>query len=52
MGLYYGTGGNFRGADMIIPRILELKQRNRGKLADGMIKIKEIISVAAGRLMV
>jgi hypothetical protein len=27
------TGGNFRSVDMMIPRILELEQRNRQKLA-------------------
>jgi hypothetical protein len=37
---------------MIIPRILELEQRNRQKLADGAVKMNEIIKVAAARLMV
>jgi len=46
------TGGNFRSVDMIIPRILELEQRNRQKLADGTVKMNEIIKVAAARLMV
>ena len=46
------TGGNFRSVDMIIPRILELEQRNRQKLADGRVKMNEIIKVAAARLMV
>jgi hypothetical protein len=46
------TGGNFRSVDMIIPRILELEQRNRQRLADGAIKMDEIIKVAAARLMI
>jgi DNA polymerase III delta prime subunit len=46
------TGGNFRSVDMIIPRILELERRNRRKLADGTVKMNEIIKVAAARLMV
>jgi hypothetical protein len=46
------TGGNFHSVDMIIPRILELKHRNRQKLADGTVKTNEIIKVAAARLMV
>src|SRR5262245_31699731 len=33
------TGGNFRSVDMIIPRILELEQRNRQKLADGTVPV-------------
>jgi len=37
---------------MIIPRILELEQRNRQKLADGTVKMNEIIKVAAARLMI
>jgi hypothetical protein len=46
------TGGNFRSVDMIIPRILELEQRNRQKLADGTVRMNEIIKVAAARLMI
>jgi DNA transposition AAA+ family ATPase len=46
------TGGNFRSVDMMIPRILELERRNRQKLADGTVKMNEIIKVAAARLMV
>jgi site-specific recombinase XerD len=34
------TGENFRGVDMIIPRILELKECNRQKLDDGTVKMK------------
>jgi hypothetical protein len=37
---------------MIIPRILELEQRNRQKLADGALRMNEIIKVAAARLMI
>ena len=46
------TGGNFRSVDMMIPRILKLERRNRQKLADGAVKMNEIIKVAAARLMV
>ena len=46
------TGGNFRSVDMIIPRILELERRDRQKLADGAVKMNEIIKVAAAHLMV
>jgi hypothetical protein len=46
------TGGSFRSVDMIIPRILELEQRNRQRLADGAIRMDEIIKVAATRLMI
>jgi hypothetical protein len=47
-------GWNFRGVDMIILRMLELKfkERNRQKLAGGTVKMKEIISGAASRLMI
>jgi hypothetical protein len=41
------TGGNFRGVDMIIPRILEIERRNRQKFADGAVKMNEVIKVAA-----
>jgi hypothetical protein len=46
------TGGNFRSVDMIIPRILEIKRRNRQKLADGTVKMNEIIKVAEAHLMI
>ncbi|HYJ85750.1 MAG TPA: hypothetical protein VEW46_06840 [Pyrinomonadaceae bacterium] len=34
------------------PRIMELEQRNRQRLADGTVKMNEIIKVAAARLMI
>jgi hypothetical protein len=37
---------------MMIPRILEIEQRNQQKLADGAVKMNEIIKVAAARLMI
>src|SRR5262245_23947053 len=37
------TGGNFRSVDMMIPKIMELERRNRQKLADGAVKMDEII---------
>jgi hypothetical protein len=46
------TGGNFRSVDMIIPRILEIERRNYQKLADGAVKMNEIIKVTAARLMI
>jgi type II secretory pathway predicted ATPase ExeA len=46
------TGGNFRGVDMIIPRILEIERRNRQKFADGAVKMNEVIKVAAAHLMI
>ena len=50
--IHQAAGGNFRSVDMIIPRILELEQRNRQRLADGTVKMNEIIKVAAARLMI
>jgi hypothetical protein len=46
------TGGNFRSVDMIIPMILDIEQRNRQKPADDMVKMSEIINVAAACSMV
>jgi DNA transposition AAA+ family ATPase len=46
------TGGIFRGVDMMIPRILELQQRNEQKLADGKLKTSDLIKTAASRLMI
>ena len=46
------TGGNFRGVDMIIPRIPEIERRNRQKFADGAVKMNEVIKVAAAHLMI
>src|SRR5262245_18919755 len=39
------TGGNFSSVDVIIPRILELDQLNRQKLADGAVKIADVSSL-------
>jgi DNA transposition AAA+ family ATPase len=46
------TGGNFRGVDMIIPRILELKQRNQQRLEKGAVKMQDIVKTAASRIMI
>ena len=46
------TGGNFRGVDMLIPRILELKQRNRQRLEEGSVKMQDIVKTAASRIMI
>jgi hypothetical protein len=42
----------YSSVDMMIPRILELERRNRQKLAEGAVKMNEIIKVAAARLMI
>jgi hypothetical protein len=46
------TGGIFRGVDMMIPRLLELRQRNEKKLADGSVKMQDLVKTAASRLMI
>ena len=46
------TGGVFRSVDMMIPRLLELKQRNEQKLADGSVKMQDLVKTAASRLMI
>jgi len=46
------TGGVFRGVDMMVPRLLELKQRNETKLADGNVKMQDLVKTAASRLMI
>lgn len=45
------TGGIHRHVDMIIPRILDLKQRNRNKLDKGEVNMRDIINTAGRRLM-
>jgi hypothetical protein len=45
------TGGIHRSVDMILPRILELKDRNRKKLESGEVTMKQIIAVAGTRVM-
>lgn len=45
------TGGIHRSVDMILPRILELKERNRKKLESGEVTMKQIITVAGARVM-
>ena len=46
------TGGVFRSVDMMIPRLLELRQRNEKKLADGSVKMQDLVKTAASRLMI
>ena len=48
--IHQAPGGNFRSVDMIIPRILELEQRNRQRLADGTVKMNEIIKVTCTKI--
>ena len=45
------TGGVFRSVDMMIPRLLELQQRNEQKIAEGTVKMPDLIRTAASRLM-
>jgi len=46
------TGGVFRSVDMMIPRLLELRQRNEKKLAEGSAKMQDLVKTAASRLMI
>ena len=46
------TGGVFRSVDMMIPRLLELWQRNEKKLAEGSVKMQDLVKTAASRLMI
>jgi hypothetical protein len=46
------TGGIFRSVDMMIPRLLELRQRNEKKLAEGSVKMQDLVKTAASRLMI
>ena len=45
------TGGIHRSVEMTLPRILELKDRNRKKLESGEVTMKQIIAVAGTRVM-
>ena len=46
------TGGIFRSVDMMIPWLLELKQRNEKKLAEGSVKMQDLVKTATSRLMI
>jgi hypothetical protein len=46
------TGGVFRSVDMMIPRLLELRQRNEKKLAEGSVRMQDLVKTAASRLMI
>lgn len=46
------TGGVFRSVDMMIPQPLELRQRNEKKLAEGSVKMQDLVKTAASRLMI
>jgi hypothetical protein len=46
------TGGVFRSVDMMIPRLLELRQSNEKKLAEGSVKMQDLVKTAARRLMI
>lgn len=46
------TNGIHRHVDMILPRILDLEERNREKLANGEVKMDKIIATAGSRLLI
>jgi hypothetical protein len=45
------TGGIHRHVDMIIPRILDLREKNQAKLEAGAVTMEQIIRVAGSRMM-
>jgi len=49
--VYNEIGGIHRHVDMIVPRILDLKERNEDRLAAGEVKMSQIVTIAASRLM-
>jgi DNA transposition AAA+ family ATPase len=46
------TGGVYRHVDMLIPRILDLKERHWEKLEAGDVSMKDIIATASSRLII
>lgn len=46
------TGAIHRHVDMIIPRILDLKKRNRELIKSGKIQMSDIVNTAGSRLMI
>ena len=46
------TGEVFRSVGMMIPRLLELRQRNEKKLAEGSVKMQDLVKTATSRLMI
>lgn len=46
------TGGVHRHIDMMLPRVLDLQQRNKSKLENGEISMLDIVDTASRRLMV
>lgn len=49
--IYNVMGAIHRHVDMILPRILDLKERNQDKLAGGEVRMRQIIRTAGSRLM-
>ncbi len=49
--IYNVTGAIHRHVDMILPRILDLKNRNEEKLRIGEVKLQDIVTIAGSRLM-
>ena len=50
--VYSLTGGVHRHVDMIIPRIFHLRELNSQALAEGKVKMSQLIALAGARLMV
>jgi hypothetical protein len=42
----------FRNVDIMIMRLLELRSRNEKKLAEGSVKMQDLVKTAAGPLMI
>ena len=45
------TGGIHRHVDMIIPRILDLREKNRTRLESGAVTMEQIVRAAGSRMM-
>jgi DNA transposition AAA+ family ATPase len=50
--IYSLTGGVHRHVDMILPRLFHLKELNARALAEGKVKLSQLIALAGSRLMV
>jgi hypothetical protein len=50
--IYNITEGIYRHVEMILPRIIELKSKNRQELEEGTVKMQAIINTAGSRLMI
>lgn len=50
--IYNLTGGIHRNVEMLITRVLDLKEKNLDLLDSGEVKMSEIINIAGSRLMI